>query len=166
MQQRQRRASVPLDDSPIARLYQQHALSLMSYVRRHVSSREDAEDIVLEVFLAALEQKGLGQLSEPERLAWLRGVAHHKCVDYHRRSTRRPAVSLDEADEALLTDEERGPDQLALRREEDAFLRERFAQLPDHYQTILLLRFARGLRCTEIARRLNKSDGAVRMLLS
>jgi hypothetical protein len=44
MQQRQRRATAALDDSPIARLYQQHALSLMAYVRRHVPSREDAED--------------------------------------------------------------------------------------------------------------------------
>jgi DNA-directed RNA polymerase specialized sigma24 family protein len=46
-----------LDDAFIVRLYQQHALSLMTYVRRHVSSREDAEDIVLEVFLAALKRE-------------------------------------------------------------------------------------------------------------
>jgi RNA polymerase sigma factor (sigma-70 family) len=166
MQQRQRRATAALDDSPIARLYQQHALSMMSYVRRHVPSREDAEDIVLEVFLAALEQKGLAQLSGPEQLAWLRRVAHHKFVDYHRRSARRPVVPLDEAAETLLTDEDAGPDQLVMRREEDMLLHERLTQLPEHYQTILQLRFARGLRCTEIAQCLNKSDGAVRMLLS
>jgi RNA polymerase sigma factor (sigma-70 family) len=166
MQQRQRRATAALDDSPIARLYQQHALSLMTYVRRHVPLREDAEDIVLEVFLAALEHNELAQISEPEQLAWLRRVAHHKFVDYHRRSARRPAVPLEEAAETLLTDEDSGPDQLAVRREEDVLLRERLTQLPEHYQTILQLRFANGLRCTEIAKHLNKSDGAVRMLLS
>jgi RNA polymerase sigma-70 factor (ECF subfamily) len=166
MQQRQRRATAALDDSPIARLYQQHALSIMTYVRRHVPLHEDAEDIVLEVFLAALEQKGLAQLSEPEQLAWLRRVAHHKFVDYHRRSARRPAVPFEETDETLLTDEDAGPDHLAVRREEDMLLRERLTQLPEHYQTILQLRFVNGLRCTEIAKRLNKSDGAIRMLLS
>ncbi len=166
MQQRQRRATAALDDSPIARLYRQHALSLMTYVRRHVPAREDAEDIVLEVFLAVLEHKELAQLSEPEQLAWLRRVAHHKFVDYHRRSARRSAVPLEEAADTLLTDEDAGPDQLAVRREEDVLLRERLTQLPEHYQTILQLRFANGLRCTEIAKHLNKSDGAVRMLLS
>jgi RNA polymerase sigma-70 factor (ECF subfamily) len=138
----------------------------MTYVRRHVPLREDAEDIVLEVFLAALEQKGLAQRSEPEQLAWLRHVAHHKFVDYHRRSTRRPAVPLEDAAETLLTDEDAAPDHLAVRREEDVLLRERLIQLPENYQTVLQLRFANGLRCTEIAKHLNKSDGAVRMLLS
>jgi len=138
----------------------------MTYVRRHVPAREDAEDIVLEVFLAVLEHKELAQLSEPEQLAWLRRVAHHKFVDYHRRSARRSAVPLEEAADTLLTDEDAGPDQLAVRREEDVLLRERLTQLPEHYQTILQLRFANGLRCTEIAKHLNKSDGAVRMLLS
>jgi len=57
-----------LDDAFRVRLYQQHALSLMTYARRHVSTREDAEDIVLEVFLAASEQPELSRLSEEKQL--------------------------------------------------------------------------------------------------
>jgi len=166
MQHKERQISSVPDDSPIARLYRQHALSIMTYVRRHVLSREEAEDIVLEVFLTALEQKGLARLSEEEQLAWLQRVAYHKSVDYHRRSARRPVVPLEETAGTLFADERYNPDQLAVRNEEDALLRERLARLPERYQAVLQLRFAYGLRCTEIASRLNKSDGAIRMLLS
>jgi len=38
--------------------------------------------------------------------------------------------------------------------------------IDDDGHTAYTLRFANGLRCTEIARRLNKSDGAIRMLLA
>lgn len=165
MEYKQRRSPSSLDDSFLARLYQQHVLVLLTYVRRHVPSREEAEDIVLEVFLAALEEKGLAQFSEQKQLAWLQRVAHYKCIDYHRRATRRLAVPLEEACETLLTDERQSPDHLAERSEEDALLHQHLVQLPEHYQTILQLRFANGLRCIEIARRLNKSEGAIRMLL-
>ena len=117
-------------------------------------------------FLAALEENGLAQFSEQKQLAWLQRVAQYKCIDYYRRATRRPAVPLEEAFETLLTDERHSPDHLAERNEEDALLHQRLIRLPEHYQTILQLRFANGLRCIEIARHLNKSEGAVRMLLA
>jgi len=157
------------DDSPLARLYQKHALSLMFYVRRHVSSYEDAEDIVLEVFLAALDQKNLVtllNLDELRQLVWLRGVASHKCIDYQRRASRRGTMPLEEVDELLFSDERHSPEHLALRHEEKTLLHKCLHQLPEHYQTVLQLRFTEGLRSAEIARRINKSDGAVRILLS
>ena len=66
----------------------------------------------------------------------------------------------------LLTDEDQSPEYLALRNEEDMLLRERLSQLPVHYQIVLQLRFVNGLRSAEIASRLQKSEGAIRMMLS
>jgi RNA polymerase sigma factor (sigma-70 family) len=166
MVDRQRRSISESDDALIIRLYQQHALTLMTYVRRHVPSREDAEDIVLEVFLAALKQQKLSRLSAEKQMVWLQRVAYNKVIDYQRRAVSQRAVSLDEAAETLMADEAYSPDQLAVRNEEDAFLRQQLGQLPAQYQMILQLRFANHLRCTEIATRLQKSEGATRMLLS
>lgn len=166
MADKQRRGSSTLEDSFIARLYQQHVFTLLAYLRRHVPSREEAEDILLEVFLAALEEKELAHFSEEKQLAWLQRVARYKCIDYHRRAKRRPAVPLEEAFETLLADERHGPAYLVERKEEDALLHQQLMQLPEHYQTVLQLRFASGLRCIEIAQRLNKSEGAIRMLLT
>lgn len=70
MQENKYRSSSPPDDTPIAQWYQLHALPLLAYVRQHVPSREDAEDIVVEAFIAALEQKGFSPytLSEQEQI--------------------------------------------------------------------------------------------------
>jgi RNA polymerase sigma factor (sigma-70 family) len=155
-----------LDASFIGTLYEQHALLLMSYVRRHVPSREDAEDIVLEVFLATLQRQELFQLPEENQLAWLLRVAHNKIADYHRGMKKRPVANLDNAATTVPAGGEQDPDQLALRHEEEALLREHLSKLPMSYQLILQLRFGDGLRTAEIASRLNKSSGAVRMMLT
>jgi RNA polymerase sigma factor (sigma-70 family) len=122
--------------------------------------------VLLEVFMAALERNALAGLSDGEQLAWLRRVAHNKCVDAYRRAQRQPAVSLESLEEIPYEDEEQTPEQVALRSEEQALLRTYLANLPAQQQEVLRLRFAQGLRCTEIARRLNKKEGTVRMLLS
>ena len=163
--QQLRSRSTP-EHTSIAELYQRYWLILLSNIRQQVSTQEDGEDILLEVFLAALESNILVTLEEKQQLAWLRRVAQHKCIDYHRRSTRRPAIPLEAAVASLYEDEMLAPEQIALRREEQALLRNRLASLPDHQQEVLSLRFGEGLRCAEIARRTNKSEGAIRTLLS
>lgn len=153
------------EDTALAELYQRHVYTLLSLIRRSVPTREDAEDVLLEVFTAALERNALAGLSEHEQLAWLRRVAHNKCVDLYRLTHRRPASSLETGIE-LFEDEELAPEQVALRSEEHALLYTHLTKLPEQQQHILRLRFGHGLRCTEIARNLNKSESSVRMLLS
>lgn len=155
-----------IDDSPTAALYQAHAPVLLNYVLRHISSREDAEDIVLGVFVAALESNVLLTRSEKEQAAWLWRVAKNKMADYQRLAMRQANRPLEEAGEAHYTDEGWAPDEAALRREAYAELRDAVGRLPALQQQIVRMRFAQGLRCKEIAQQLNKGEGAVRMLLS
>ena len=153
-------------DAPIGVLYQRHAPSILTYIRRHISSPEDAEDLLVEVFLAALEHNNLLCLNEGEQLAWLRRVAHNKLIDSYRRAKNRPVVTLDEVTDTLYEDVEQTPERVALRREEHNLLRSHLTHLSELQQEVLRLRFAVGLRSTEIAALLNKNEGAVRMLLS
>ncbi len=166
MEHRQGQPVPALNNPFLAALYQQHVLRLTTYVCGRVRSREDAEDIVLEVFLAASTRPELVNLSSEKQLAWLQRVAYYKSIDHQRRATQRPAVPLEEAEAVLLTGEDQSPEYLALRNEEDMLLRERLSQLPEHYQIVLQLRFVNGLRSPEIAARLQKSEGAIRMLLA
>lgn len=154
-----------LDDATLTDLYQRHAHTLLVFIRRYASTREDAEDILLEVFLAAAEQQAFAGMSEGERLAWLRRVAHNKCIDAYRRVQRHPTLPLEEV-AGHVYDEEHGPEQLALRTEEHRLLRDHLARLPEPQQEILRLRFANDLRCVEIARMYDKRESTVRMLLS
>src|SRR5260221_3852817 len=103
------------DRSLIAALYQRHAPSILTFIRRHIPSREDAEDALLEVFLAALESEKLDALNEGEQLAWLRRGGDNKCNDYHRRPNRNAIVSFVPAPGKLLYHDQQAPEQRSFR---------------------------------------------------
>lgn len=79
-----------LKNSPLGQLYHRHWLAVSLTISQHIPSREDAEDILLDVFLAALENERLLSLSEQHQEAWLRRVAYNKRMDVHRRASRHP----------------------------------------------------------------------------
>ena len=155
------------DESTVSMLYHRHAGVIMIVVRRLVSSWEDAEDIVLEVFVAALEQENrLAGLSDQAQLAWLKKVAHNKVVDFYRRSSHPPLAAIDAVSNLLTDSSELTPEQTALQQETYTLLREHLASLPRAQQEVLRLRFEAGLRCKDIATVLNKREGTIRSLLS
>jgi hypothetical protein len=45
------------EEYPLALLYQKYAKVVLSYLDHRISIKEDAEDLLLEVFLAALENQ-------------------------------------------------------------------------------------------------------------
>ena len=154
-----------LDDSPAAALYRQHGPLIFAWLLKQAHSWEDAEDLLLEVFLAAFEQSRLLAVPEEKRLAWLLSVAQHKLVDYYRLSGRRQHVPLESVADVLESDEALTPEEVVLRRERNADLRVALQALPRTQREVVQLRFGEGLRCTEIATVLGKREGAVRILL-
>lgn len=158
--------STMTNPAPIATLYQRYAQSIFAYLRTHMSSREDAEDILLEVFLAALENGYFVTLPEQKQLAWLRQVARNKIVDYYRRSKLQQFVGLEQIAEVLYEEDSNlAPEQAVLQDEKNAKLRAVLRSMPPSQQEVLQLRFGRGMRCAEIATMLDKSEGSIRMLL-
>src|SRR5437899_1968427 len=93
--------STSTNESPVAQLYQLHAPAILTYLRRHLATKEDAEDLLLEVFVAAVENHMLPDMELGRQRAWLQQVAHNKLVDHYRRQTRRPIVTLNEFTETL-----------------------------------------------------------------
>lgn len=153
-------------DSPATALYERHAALIFAYLRLHAASPEDAEDLLLEVFLAALEWKPIYSLSPGEQLAWLRQVARNKLADHYRAAARRPTVTLEHLQALLVADAALTPEQQALRQEERRRLSAALQQLAPHQRQVLHLRFAVGLRCAQIGLLLGKREEAVRQLLS
>jgi RNA polymerase sigma-70 factor (ECF subfamily) len=154
------------DDSLCAWLYRRYAPGILAYMRRHLPTQEDAEDLLLEVFLTALEyEPRLVSLSEDEQRAWLGTVARNKVIDYHRRTRRRRFLPLERVEDTL-DGEEKMPDEMVVRDEEYDHLRSYLQCLSATQQEVLQLRFTCGLRCAEIASVLNKREGAIRTMLS
>ena len=153
-------------DSPVARLYELHATAIFAYLRRQTASREDAEDILVEVFVAAVEAGAFDGLDEKGRVAWLWRVARNKAVDAYRRSRVRQGIDLELVADVIYEDGEQAPEQVALRQEEYADLHAHLEKLSPVQREAMRLRFAGGLRCSEIAAVLGKREGAVRVLLA
>src|SRR5258708_34303190 len=106
-----------------------------------VPSPEDAEGLVVEVFLAAIEHAKFAALSEKEKQLWLWRVTRNKVIDAYRRAKTRQSVTLDHVAEGLFEDEMFSPEYAALRQQDDRSLYAHLPRLPPRQQQILRMRF-------------------------
>jgi RNA polymerase sigma factor (sigma-70 family) len=158
---------IKLDGPPvIAQLYQQHASKIFDYIHKHISSNEDAEDILVEVFVVALENAEIFTWEEKMQQAWLWRVTHNKVIDFYRRTKRKSDIPLSAFNEDAFEHDTASPEQASIRGEEDAQLHALIGQLSPLQQEVLQLRFAYDLKSMQIASQLGKRDGTIRSILS
>jgi RNA polymerase sigma factor (sigma-70 family) len=153
-------------EQAMALLYRTYAPGLLAYVRMRVPSPEYAEDLVVEVFLAAIEHAKFTVLSEKAQQMWLWRVTRNKVIDAYRKAKTRQSVTLDHVAEGLFEDEMFSPEYTALRQEDYMDLSVHLQSLPPLQQEILRLRFGQDLSCSEIATALGKQENVVRVTLS
>jgi RNA polymerase sigma-70 factor (ECF subfamily) len=132
----------------------------------HILSQEDAEDLVVEVFLAALQNATFVTLSEKAKQSWLWRVTRNKVIDAYRRAKTRQNVTLEHVADGLFEDEMASPEYAALRQEDYRDLYAHLQSLPPLQQQILRMRFGQDLSCSEIATMLGKQENLVRVTLS
>lgn len=138
----------------------------------------DPSDVVQQTLLEACRDlsKFQGQ-TEPELMAWLRAILAHVLAHEVRRYSGTQGrdlsreVSLDQSLDAssrrlahLLASPGTSPSARARRHEEELQLARALDRLPDDLRQVILLRNVQGLAHDEIARLMNRSPGACRML--
>jgi RNA polymerase sigma factor (sigma-70 family) len=74
-------------------LYERHHTSILAFCRHMLGSREEAEDVVQQTFIAAYRDMQRNSRDLQVR-AWLFKIARNQCIDALRR--RRPQVELEE----------------------------------------------------------------------
>jgi RNA polymerase sigma factor (sigma-70 family) len=144
-------------------LYDRYAPSVLAYIYQQVPSPQDAEDVLVEVFMAALNQQNFSGFSPERQLAWLRRVARNKVIDLYRRDMHFILVPIEQAIE--LDANELTPEQRFIQREKYDALYGALEQLAPVQQQIIHLRFGNGLRVTQIADILNKPEKTVSKFL-
>lgn len=176
----------PEDDVPLVRAAQAgQAASFDVLYRRHArivhavllgrSTREDVEDLVQEVFLAAWRQ--LGTLRDPAAFAgWVMTIARHQRIDHARRRLAGTQESRNagrqgfrssgtpEAGGARLEDI-RSPETPPDDRLEAKRALEAMRALPEAYRETLMLRLVEGMTGPEIAARTGLTPDSVRVNL-
>lgn len=116
-------------------------------------TREDAQDICQDIFLALLEDNRQFADEEHEKAFVLR-CAINACKDLLKRAGRRRTVPIDQAE--LLPAPERT----------DSDLPEAIRALPKHYGAVLCLFYCEGYSLNEIARLCACTPAAARKRLS
>lgn len=172
-------------NEPLGRLLQlyRNYLSILAstQLNARMQARVSPSDLVQEAMLAA--HRDFEQFrghSEREFLGWLRQILinclHHAIATHVKAKKRdvRCEVSIDQMNAALersavqmancLADTGPSPSAVVRQREQSVALADQLARLKPQYRDVIVLRNLRGLSFNEVAERMNRKPGSVRML--
>lgn len=148
------------DEAALSFLYARYRLILFGLLLRILSSREEAEDILQEVFVQVWRRAADFDELRGRPFTWLVTLARSRAIDRLRllraRDRLATAAALDapeETSDAVLD---------AFRAEQREIVSEALSQLPEEQRRALVLAYFEGLTQTEIAARLGSPLGTVK----
>ena len=147
------------DRAAFAPLYERYVDQIFAYAHTLTRNRELAEDVTAATFAKAIEDIPRFEWRGVPYSAWLYRVASNLLARDHRR----PAW-LELKDEQLHEGSDTTGDEW-MRREESAELQEAIRALPPDQRQAILLRFFAGMRNKEVGKVMNRSEGAVKLLV-
>lgn len=158
---------------------------LLGYIHKNLSDalkrKVEAEDILQDAAVSCLNAFDDIDFSTIDMFSWICQQCQRRIIDAHRHyfgAQKRDAgreVALNQQNpgnterggfEKMLAASITSPSAAFSRQQKEFQLAEMVAKLPDEAQQALKLRFVEGLPTRQIAERLNKSDAAVRVLLT
>ena len=149
------------DRSALEELYLIHFDRIYSYLHVTVGNRHDAEDLTTQTFLKMLESIRKFRWGSAPFSAWLFRIAHNLAMDHFRASRRwQPEEEVPEPEPDESTSAEAG----AL----DSIGRKSMLQLIDdlsgEQQQVLTLKFVFNFPNADVAKILDKTEGAIKSL--
>lgn len=153
-----RRYQETRDPEWIGRVFDALAPTLLRLAIHLVGRAGEAEDLVQETFLVALERADEFDASR-ELAPWLAGILANRARDARRRGAREPDP------ERLRARLAAAPDETAQEAELSGALAQALDRLEEPYRRALVLRLRHGMSPADVAHVLGESPGAVRVRL-
>ncbi|MBX3434143.1 MAG: sigma-70 family RNA polymerase sigma factor [Pirellulales bacterium] len=170
------------DETALAEFVETNRPALLAFIRSrtgaHLAKKIEPEDILQDTSIEAIRSLGKTPLENWDPLHWLFQIAERKIIDAHRRffeSQKRAAsreAALPENSAAgvglanLLAASMTTPSEAFSRDQRQLRVLAALDLLPPDQREALRLRYLVGLPSKEIAQKLGKTDGAVRVMLS
>ncbi len=146
-------------------LFERHRTLVYRFVYQMAPRRDDAEDIVQEVFVRAYQNLHRYR-DEAKFTTWLLRIATNLGTDRARMTNRRQALEQREAAGALewMTVGEREDPVANLQQAElKEVLRRALLALPDHHRNVIVMRDIEEMEYTDIAATLGCSVGGAKL---
>ena len=144
-------------------LYMLHIDAIYRYIYFRVGEASEAEDLTEQVFLNAWEAlPGYKHLGNPFT-SWLYRIAHNIVVDHYRLNKTR-ANSINQYQQEYEDQFEKSALQQVIDNEDITNLARAISRLNDDQQQVIILRFIEGYSHKEVAKVLDKNEGACRMI--
>jgi RNA polymerase sigma-70 factor (ECF subfamily) len=141
------------EQAAFSRLYQQTVAQVFAIARCLLRSKEDAEEIVCDVYTYAWQRAHAYDCTRGSVMAWLSVMTRNRAVDRLRQ--RRATVSLDDEshDELYksLAADTLGPEQILAQFQSGSAVHRALAALSEQRRHLIALAFFQGLTHEEIA---------------
>lgn len=152
------------DSQAVADFYNDYSPKVLRYLTKKLPHPEDAQEIVNDVFLEAIDSLALLQKTENMQ-AWLYKIAHNKMVDYYRKKKIKSLFLSQVPYLEIVAQEIHQPEfQFEKDRIRDK-IEQTLRQLSERYQRILRLHYEENMPVKEIALVFNLSHKAAESLL-
>lgn len=148
------------DEAALARLYDQYRAILFGLLVRILSSREEAEDVLQDVFVQVWRRAADFDEKRGKPFTWLVTLTRSRAIDRLRQIGARQRLATGAAENQpeevsdALTD--------TFRSEQKEIVKRALAKLPEEQRRALMLAYYDGLTQSEIASRLSTPLGTVK----
>jgi RNA polymerase sigma-70 factor (ECF subfamily) len=134
----------------VAGIYSQFNRALLSFIQTKIKSKEDAEDILQNVFMKI--SSNLEKLSDEDKLpAWIFAITRNAIVDYYRGNASRKNVTPGDEIAHDMMDEDSSDPTKGL----DQCVKTMIDLLPAEYKNIIIDSELNGTRQKDLAKKYN-----------
>jgi RNA polymerase sigma-70 factor, ECF subfamily len=148
------------DEQALAQLYDNYRIILFGLLVRILNSREEAEDVLQEVFLQVWRRARDFDETRGKPFTWLVTLARSRAIDRLRSLGARDRVAQASVREAVEEVSDAARD--TFRSEQRALVTSALSQLPEDQKRPLVLAYFDGLTQSEIAAALGAPLGTVK----
>ncbi|MDZ4718129.1 MAG: sigma-70 family RNA polymerase sigma factor [Roseiflexaceae bacterium] len=153
------------DSSALETLYDRYATTVFRMAIRILKNREQAEEIVQEVFWRVWRRSSSFESDRGRVAQWLFGITHNLCIDELRRMRSRPNPVYEQVDNPVirqLVDEHSDVPAAAWAGEQLRMINEAMDFLPISQREAVELMYFGGLSHQEIASKLDRPLGTIK----
>lgn len=138
----------------LERLITRHKEKVFTSILIFTKDRYLAEDLFQDTFIKVIDKLKAGKYKEEGKfLPWVMRISYNICIDYYRKTKRRPKVVNTEGFDIfdILPLSEESPEQLMMGNQSKDKVRKLLEELPEEQKEVVLLRHYYDFSFKEIA---------------